>query len=155
VAFVGASPPNTAGRSAVVSILLAVLTFESLIFSSAAFAQISRPAATATLSTSDIAKQASPSVVTITTSTGQGSGVIADPNGLIVTNLHVIRGDTKVSVKLANGDIYDDVTIVQVDERRDLLLLRIKAVDLRSLLSVTRTVFASAIRWSSSVHPKA
>jgi hypothetical protein len=33
-------------------------------------------------------------------------------------------------VKLANGDVYDDVSVVDVDERKDLVLLKIKAFGL-------------------------
>jgi S1-C subfamily serine protease len=69
-------------------------------------------------------------MVTVTTPTGQGSGVIVDAAGVFVTNLHVIRGDTSASVKLANGDVYDDVSVVDVDERKDLVLLKIKAFGL-------------------------
>ena len=69
-------------------------------------------------------------MVTVTTPTGQGSGVIVDAAGVFVTNLHVVRGDTTASVKLANGDVYDDVAVVDVDERKDLVLLKIKAFGL-------------------------
>ena len=86
--------------------------------------------ARARLSTPDLAKKASASTVTVTTPTGQGSGVIVDAAGVFVTNLHVIRGDTTASVKLANGDVYDDVAVVDVDERKDLVLLKIKAFGL-------------------------
>jgi hypothetical protein len=86
--------------------------------------------ARARLSTPDLAKKASASTVTITTPTGQGSGVIVDAAGVFVTNLHVVRGDRTASVKLANGDVYDDVAVVDVDERKDLVLLKIKAFGL-------------------------
>jgi hypothetical protein len=82
------------------------------------------------LSTPDLAKKASASMVTVTTPTGQGSGVIVDAAGVFVTNLHVVRGDLTASVKLANGDVYDDVAVVDVDERKDLVLLKIKAFGL-------------------------
>jgi hypothetical protein len=42
----------------------------------------------------------------------------------------VIQGATNVEVMLANGDVYDDVAVVDVDERRDLVLLKIKAFGL-------------------------
>ena len=45
----------------------------------------------------------------------------------IVTNLHVIQGSLSVEVKLSNGDVYDDVTVSAVDQRRDLALIRIRA----------------------------
>lgn len=82
------------------------------------------------LSTSDIASRVTPSVVTLTTPTGTGSGVIVDASGVLITSLHVIQGDIDVEVKLSNGDVYDDVAVVDVDERRDLVLLKIKAFDL-------------------------
>ena len=82
------------------------------------------------LSTSDIASRVTPSVVTLTTPTGTGSGVIVDASGVLITSLHVIQGDIEVAVELANGDVYDDVAVVDVDERRDLVLLKIKAFNL-------------------------
>ena len=82
------------------------------------------------LSTSEISRRASSSVVRITAGGGFGSGVVLDATGVLVTNLHVIRGQTQVSITLANGDVYDDVTVVDIDERRDLVLLKIKAFHL-------------------------
>ena len=82
------------------------------------------------LSSTELARLATPSVVTILTKASQGSGVIVDAAGVVVTNLHVIRGQAQVSVRLANGDIYDDVSVVDVDERKDLVLLKIKAFGL-------------------------
>ena len=84
----------------------------------------------AQLTTAALAKKASPSLVTITSAGGQGSGVVVDSSGVLVTNLHVVRGQTRVMVKLANGDVYDDVVVVDVDDRRDLVLLKIKAFGL-------------------------
>jgi hypothetical protein len=82
------------------------------------------------LSAGEIAKRATSTVVTITTPSGTGSGVLVDSDGTLVTNLHVVRGDTRVSVRLANGDAYDDVHVVDVDARKDLVVLRIKAYGL-------------------------
>jgi len=69
-------------------------------------------------------------VVTIRTPSGQGSGVVIDPSGVVVTNLHTIKGDAKATVTLSNGDAYDDVSVIDVDARRDLALLKIKAFKL-------------------------
>ena len=82
------------------------------------------------LSTSDIASRVTSSVVTLTTPTSTGSGVIVDTSGVLLTSLHVVQGDIEVAVELANGDVYDDVAVVDVDERRDLVLLKIKAFNL-------------------------
>ena len=68
--------------------------------------------------------------VTLTTNTGYGSGVLVGSSGVIVTSLHVIQGVTAVSVRLANGDVFDDVRILDVDARRDLAVIKIKAFGL-------------------------
>jgi len=56
----------------------------------------------------DLVAQAQPQVVTIlargTAGDGQGSGVIWDREGTIVTNAHVVAGATSISVALASGD---------------------------------------------------
>ena len=84
------------------------------------------------LTLAQIAEQQSPTVVTITTEDGFGSGVIVEATGLIVTNLHVIQGSLSVEVKLSSGDVYDDVTVSAVDQRRDLALIRIRGFGLPS-----------------------
>jgi S1-C subfamily serine protease len=88
-------------------------------------------------------------VVTITTPTGQGSGVLVDPSGVVVTNLHVVEGQTAVTVRLANGDAYDGPSVRAFDERKDLVLLKITGFKLPSvqlgdsdLLNVGQAVYA-------------
>src|SRR3954465_14185367 len=63
----------------------------------------------------DVFTKSSAAVVTIRTPTGQGSGVVIDPAGVIVTNLHTIKGDAKATITLSNGDTYDDVSVIDVD----------------------------------------
>jgi S1-C subfamily serine protease len=63
----------------------------------------------------------------------QGSGFIVDPEGLIVTNHHVIRDATNATVRLSSGDIYDRVSVLAVDERRDLAVLKISGFGLPTL----------------------
>ena len=82
------------------------------------------------LSTADIARRVTDSVVTVHTASGHGSGVIVDSTGIVVTNLHVIENETDLEVVLANGDIYDDIVVVDFDERRDLVVLKLKAYNL-------------------------
>ena len=72
------------------------------------------------------------SVVTIKTPSGQGSGIVLGSSGLVVTNLHVVVGDGSATVRLPNGDDLDVVSVVGVDERRDLVLLRIAGFDLKT-----------------------
>ena len=54
-----------------------------------------------------------------------GSGVIVDPAGLIVTNVHVIEGADEVKVVLADKREFE-AEIVLKDKRSDLAVLRIK-----------------------------
>jgi S1-C subfamily serine protease len=64
---------------------------------------------------------------------GQGTGFVARADGLIVTNFHVIREAHSVRVRLHNGDVYDDVALVASDPRKDLAVLRVKAIKLAIL----------------------
>jgi Do/DeqQ family serine protease len=54
-----------------------------------------------------------------------GSGVIVDPSGLVVTNVHVIEGADDIKVSLADKREFE-ATIVLKDKRTDLAVLRIK-----------------------------
>lgn len=65
--------------------------------------------------------------------TAQGTGVILRNDGVIVTNFHVCGDATTAKIKLRNGDIYDDVSLVATDERKDIAILRIKAINLPTL----------------------
>ncbi len=72
-----------------------------------------------------IYEQFSPGVVSILTSTSQGSGWVYDSDGHIVTNNHVVEGDTRVEVDFASGyktygdvigtDAYADLAVIKVD----------------------------------------
>jgi Do/DeqQ family serine protease len=55
-----------------------------------------------------------------------GSGVLVDPSGLIVTNVHVIEGADEVKVSLADKREFE-ASIVLKDPRTDLAILRIKS----------------------------
>ena len=55
-----------------------------------------------------------------------GSGVIIDPNGVILTNNHVVAGGGKITVKLHDGREYE-ATDVKTDPSTDLAVIRIKA----------------------------
>ena len=54
-----------------------------------------------------------------------GSGVIADPSGLVVTNHHVIEGMTEVKVALSDRREFE-AEIVLRDPRTDLAILKLK-----------------------------
>ena len=101
----------------------------------------SRPAPSsapkAALTTAEIAKIASPSVVVIQGKAGSGdmlgSGFIVSKDGKIVTNLHVIRDLKTARVQLANGDLFDTLSVLATDERRDLAVVQIPAFNLPAL----------------------
>src|ERR1017187_3658150 len=102
----------------------------SLLIVPIAFGQI-------TLTTAQIAKKVSSSVVVIQgkTESGEilGSGFIVSKDGKIVTNLHVIRDMKTASVQLANGETFDSVSVLAIDERRDLAVVQIAGTDLPTL----------------------
>ncbi len=54
-----------------------------------------------------------------------GSGVIVDPSGLVVTNVHVIEGADQVKVSLSDKREFE-AEIVLKDPRSDLAVLRLK-----------------------------
>lgn len=64
-----------------------------------------------------------PSVVTIFTEGGLGSGVVYSENGLILTNEHVIRGNTRVEVAFADGQRVEG-TVRATDPVTDLALVQ-------------------------------
>lgn len=77
----------------------------------------------------DVVTKTQPSVVTIITNGGLGSGVVWSKDGIVVTNEHVIRGNKQVEVAFADGrrvggtvraaDAVTDLAVVQAD-RKDL-----------------------------------
>ena len=64
-------------------------------------------------------------VVVIRSSSGIGSGFFVSPNGLIITNHHVIGYDSQVSIKLHNQKVIIG-NVIAVDKARDLALIAIK-----------------------------
>lgn len=55
-----------------------------------------------------------------------GSGFLVSPDGLIVTNAHVVANRRRVRVKLASGEQYDAV-VQDVDQVADIATIKIKA----------------------------
>lgn len=56
-----------------------------------------------------------------------GSGFIVEPDGLILTNAHVVQRHNKVKVKLADGRVFDG-SVLAIDPVSDLAVVRIDAV---------------------------
>ena len=61
---------------------------------------------------------------------GQGSGVIVDKDGYLVTNFHVIRDSRTYRVFLSDGRQTDNVRLVGIDPSTDLAVLKINLSDL-------------------------
>ena len=60
---------------------------------------------------------------------GMGSGFIVEPDGVILTNAHVVQGADKVTVRLSDRREFEG-TIVGVDKATDIAVVRIEARDL-------------------------
>ena len=54
-----------------------------------------------------------------------GSGVFIDPEGHLITNLHVISGVARAEVKLPRGEVYPLTAMVAVDPKADLVKLAV------------------------------
>lgn len=61
--------------------------------------------------------------------TGQGSGIIVDSAGYVVTNAHVILGANRIDVRLSDGRSLP-ATVVGTDRVTDMAVLKISASDL-------------------------
>ncbi len=72
-------------------------------------------------------KQASPAVVSIQSRSGNGSGSIIDPKGLVLTNAHVVRGSTNVNVILSDKRQFRGVVIAS-SRNPDLAVIRLEGV---------------------------
>jgi serine protease Do len=57
----------------------------------------------------------------------QGSGVVIDDSGYLLTNFHVIRDADEIQVQFVNGTNIYEATVVKSDEKTDVALLKIKA----------------------------
>lgn len=84
-----------------------------------------------------VAEKVSPSVVSILTNVttqtifgaatqqAAGTGIIVSKDGYILTNRHVVASASKVTVVIADGTTYDNVTVVGVDPLNDVAYLKI------------------------------
>ena len=82
---------------------------------------------------SSLVKQIGEAVVQVRTPEGLGSGFFINADGYLITNFHVIEGETEISVEVYhqyNGqlqrDTYKQVRIVAINKFHDLSLLKIE-----------------------------
>ncbi len=80
----------------------------------------------------ELVKELGESVVQVRTPSGLGSGFILNPEGFLITNFHVIEGETEISVEVyhwTDGELerktYKQVRIIALNKFGDLALLKI------------------------------
>jgi serine protease Do len=85
---------------------------------------------------SDLVKQIGEAVVQVRTPEGLGSGFFINADGYLITNFHVIEGETEISVEVYHQndgqlqrDTYKQVRIVAINKFHDLSLLHIEDKD--------------------------
>jgi hypothetical protein len=59
-----------------------------------------------------------------------GTGVIVRRTGEILTNFHLMENAKTLTVKLRNEDVYDQVTVLETDPRRDIALIKVRGWNL-------------------------
>ena len=81
----------------------------------------------------DLVKQIGEAVVQVRTPSGLGSGFFINADGYLITNFHVIEGETEISVEVyrqtdgqLNRETYKQVKIVAINKFHDLALLHIE-----------------------------
>lgn len=79
-------------------------------------------------STEEVVREALPAVVAISTSKGSGSGFFVTSDGVVVTNAHVVQGETSVTVLMSSGKSLES-THIYADEGRDLALIKVQVKD--------------------------
>ena len=58
-----------------------------------------------------------------------GSGVFIRGDGVLLTAYDLVKGAGEIQVRMANGETYDKVEMVASDERRNVAVLRVYAID--------------------------
>jgi len=66
-------------------------------------------------------------------SRGEGSGVVIDRNGIILTNNHVIAGALEVEVVFTDGRPAMEGTVIGADPQHDLAVVKVDAADLHPI----------------------
>lgn len=125
-------------RSAITSITKAAATADtSLVAATATTASGQFYSATTKVSAardvSSLVKQIGQAVVQVKTPGGLGSGFFINEDGYLITNFHVIEGETEISVEVyhqTNGQLdretYKQVKIIAINKFHDLALLHIE-----------------------------
>jgi serine protease Do len=93
---------------------------------------------------SSLVKQIGEAVVQVKTPGGLGSGFFLNEDGYLITNFHVIEGETEISVEVyhqKNGQLdretYKEVKIIAINKFQDLALLHIEDKNAPKFKAVT------------------
>jgi S1-C subfamily serine protease len=87
------------------------------------------------LAQDEVSKRVAPAVATILARNGAGrfeivgSGVFVRSDGVLLTANSLVQGGRELQVRMANGETYDHVEVVASDERRNVTVLRINAIN--------------------------
>jgi hypothetical protein len=65
--------------------------------------------------------------------TAQGTGVVIREDGIVLTAYHVIKDAAQMQVTTKDGETYDRVEVLGVDERRDVAAIRVQVKGMRSI----------------------
>jgi len=133
-------------RSAITSITKAVKTAATATPANAASGQFysasSHPFVARDVSS--LVKQIGEAVVEVRTPEGLGSGFFINSDGYLITNFHVIEGETEISVEVyhqldgqLDRETYKQVKIIAINKFHDLALLHIEDKDAPKFKSVT------------------
>lgn len=85
------------------------------------------------LTSKQIFDKASAATVVILAGEGAGrlhsiaTGVLISKDGVVLTALHAVKGAAELQVRLANGEVFDQILMTGSDERRDIAALKIPA----------------------------
>jgi len=99
------------------------------------------------------------SIVRVRSSGSTGTGVVIINRGVILTNLHVLAGQTRVKVMFENG-LESDATIINVQAEKDVALLQaeqipddLKAATLRSAKHLVEGEQVTAVGFPYGIGP--
>jgi putative serine protease PepD len=76
---------------------------------------------------------ASPSVASVRTGQGSGTGFLVDSNGTIVTNAHVVGDNKQVQVRFDDKGDYHDAQVLSVDASTDLAAVKVDPSDVQGI----------------------
>lgn len=113
---------------------LIMLRTATLIVNTVLFSSSPLLAYAAALSAAEIAERIGPATVVVQTerqgaSVFSGSGFLVDRSGIVITNLHVVAGATRIQIRLPTGSVHEVIGVGGVDKTRDLAVLKVSSFD--------------------------